>query len=261
MNIPSASFPVPVALRWALFGRPARSAWVRTSTPLVRGGGACRQALCDSGSMDVRRGGTVCVCVQSFRSMYKRPYSSREWHCFSMTTEWAETLQPKHTHTHGWGWWGVCWACLVGSAMRFCSESPPLSASCRPGREFNPFSGIEWTSPRSHGHIPRFYCTQWRKGPGFLYSAQLSSCVFLLSATSHTHRLICMAMVLSRRRVSRWRGRQCSCQQVYLSLKSFLKFYWLPFTFLFSPMRWHHLDADSEMLLKIIILTEKDARV
>lgn len=51
-------------------------------------------------------GEIVCVCVKSICSMYeKRPYSSREWHWFSMTREEAVTLEAyfdkKHTHTVG----------------------------------------------------------------------------------------------------------------------------------------------------------------
>lgn len=77
---------------------------------------------------------------------------------------------------------------------------------------------------------------------GFVSGSIEQLCLPSFSYISHTHKLICMAMALSRRRVSWWRGRQCSCQQVYLSSKSFFNLYWLislcyrlPLTFSFFP--------------------------
>lgn len=134
-------------------------------------------------------GEIVSVCVKSIWTMYeKRPYSSREWHWFSMTREGAVTLEAhfdkKHTHTHSWGWQGVCLGCLVRSAMHYCLRSPLRSTSCLPRKERRERI---LSPPPTHtqAHSP-FYCAQWRKGP-VLYRAQSGSCVFLLSATSHTH--------------------------------------------------------------------------
>lgn len=112
-------------------------------------------------------GEIVSVCVKSIWTMYeKRPYSSREWHWFSMTREGAVTLEAhfdkKHTHTHSWGWQGVCLGCLVRSAMHYCLRSPLRSTSCLPRKERRE----RILSPPTHTHkrIPHFIVPSGGKG-------------------------------------------------------------------------------------------------